>query len=60
MDLLVPDVVYTLVIRKLKYVESSQAEVIEIGERFSSTFSLKIEISENDTTEMSKLIRENV
>ena len=50
MDLLVPDVIYTIIIRKLKYAESSQAEMIELGERFSSTFSLKIELSENDTT----------
>ncbi len=49
MDLLVPDVVYTFVIRKLKYAESTQAELNEIGERFNNPFSLKIELSENDT-----------
>lgn len=49
MDLLVPDVVYTFVIRKLKYAESTQAELNEIGERFNNPFSLKIELSENDS-----------
>jgi hypothetical protein len=49
MDLLVPDVVYTFVIRKLKYAESTQAELNEIGERFNNPFSIKIELSENDT-----------
>jgi hypothetical protein len=57
MDLLVPNQIYTLVIAREKTSKQSSIENSEHYERFSDSFSLKLEFSENDTEAISGTIR---
>jgi len=60
MDLLVPNISYTIMIKREKTAKQSATENSELGERYSDSFSLKLEFSENDVEAISDKIRRQV